>query len=200
MNADVAQCAIATLPPIVSPTEGSLGIVSSLLQIARPEVVDLPQCPLLDQLSGEPDRGHEAVVEARHVLHARFLSRLPHSFGIRCAERQWLLAQDVLSGLCGGDGGLRVCIGRGAVIEYLDTWVLDHLPPVGVIALVPVADGGLGHCLLRAAAHGHQPRPGHRRPEKEGHTLVGIGMGFAHETVTQHPHADLWHLLPSVLH
>ena len=40
------------------------------LQVGAAEVVDLAELACLDQLACQADRGHEAVVERRHVLHA----------------------------------------------------------------------------------------------------------------------------------
>src|SRR5581483_2373843 len=84
------------------------GIVRPVLEVARPEMAELAQLAGLDELPREPDRGHEAVVEAAEVLDARRGDARPDLVRLvgRPAER--LLAEDVLAGLGGCDRRLRV--------------------------------------------------------------------------------------------
>ena len=59
---------------------------------ARAEVADLAELSRLDELTGEPDRRHEAVVEAAEVLDARRGDPRPDFVGLLGGAAERLLA------------------------------------------------------------------------------------------------------------
>ena len=129
-----------------------------LLQVARAEVEDLAELAGLEQLARQPHRGHEAVVERAHVLDAGRGDALPGVVGLGGVAPQRLLADHVLAGLGGGDARPGVQVVGPAVVEELDALVGDQLAPVGDVAVVAVAVGGLGDRLLVAAGDRDQAR------------------------------------------
>ena len=80
-------------------------------------MAELPELAGLDQLAREPDRGHEAVVEAAEMLDARAGDRLPDLVGLVGVAAERLLAEHVLAGLGGRDRRLGVQRVRAAVVE-----------------------------------------------------------------------------------
>ena len=100
-------------------------VVAPVLEVAAAEVPDLAELAGLDHLAGEPDGGHEAVVERAEVLHAGRGHALPDLVALGGVAAERLLADHVLSGLRGGDRRLRVQRVRAAVVEEADAVVGD---------------------------------------------------------------------------
>ena len=161
-----------------------------LLQVNRTVVIDLPQCAGLDQHLRLPDGGDKAVVEGDGVLDACFGHGLEHRRSFLRRARERLLAQDVLARFGGLDAGLSVRVVGATVVEQLDAVVLEHLPPVGVVALVAIAQGCFLRRRLVAPGDGDQFGDRGRRVHQIWNFLERVGVGFAHESVAQHPHAD----------
>ena len=144
------------------------GIVGPVLEVAGAEVSDLAELARLDHLAREPDRRHEAVVEAAQVLDAGRRDLSTRSRTLRRASRPSGFSQSTcLPGQGGGDGRLGVDAVGSAVVEEPDPRVGDELPPVGRPALVAVAqrrvrDRGLvaagDHRPAAAASGGGQTR------------------------------------------
>src|SRR5207249_5151182 len=74
-----------------------------LLQVAAAEVVELAELAGLDQLAGEPNRRHEAVVERAHVDDAGRRNALPQVVALVGGAAERFLADDVLAGFGGRD-------------------------------------------------------------------------------------------------
>ena len=160
-------------------------------------MVDLPQLAALDHLARQTQSRHKAVVEGAGVLHAGLLHRLQHGLGFRSRAREGLFADDVLAGLGSGDARLGVGIIWAAVVEELDGVVLDEFAPVGAVALIAVAGGGLPDRGLVAPADGNKRGYGRQRLDHVGNLAESVAMRLTHEGVAQHPYAYLRHVLPT---
>ena len=167
------------------------GILGPVLEVARPEVADLAELAGLDQLAGEPDGWHEAVVEAAEVLDAGRGDARPDLVRLVGVAAERLLAEDVLAGLGRRDRRLGVHGVRSAVVEEADRRVGHDVAPVGRPALVAVAVGGLGDRRLVAAGDRDQPGQERRRPGDVAYVQERARMRLAHEGVAEHPDADL---------
>ena len=81
---------------------------------------------------------------------------IAHRSRLRKGGSEGLLAQDVLARRQGGDAGLGMEVGLGAVIHHLHPLVRDEGVPVGVVGSVAVAPGRRGDLVRRASGDGDQ--------------------------------------------
>ncbi len=105
-------------------------------------------------------------------------------------ERHRLLADDMLAVPERRDRRLDMHVMGRAIVEDLDLRIFDQFLPAGVVAVVPVATGGVRHALLGPAGDGPKVWPGRRGPEDVGHRLVGIAVGLGHEPIPEETHID----------
>ena len=126
-----------------------------VLQELRAVVEDLAEPALVDELLGQRDGRHAAVVVPDHVRHAGLLDRRRPSSPPRPRSASGFSHRTILPACGRGDGDLGVrVVGRGDV-DQVDVLALDELAPVGLDRLVaPV----LGERLRPS------PRRGRRRP------------------------------------
>ena len=150
VRAEVAERA-RTRRPSLSKRQSVVVGGAPLLQVGAAEVGDLAELAGLDDLAGEPDGRHEAVVEGAHVLDAGGLDALPGLVRLGRVAPQRLLADHVLARLGGGDRRLGVQVVRPGVVEQLHAVVGHERAPVGDVLGEAVAARGLGHRLLVAA-------------------------------------------------
>ena len=134
-------------------------------------VVERPaDAALVDDLLGQRDGRHAAVVERDHVGHARLLDGGDHLLGLGDVHGQRLLADDHLAGLGRGDHDLVVQHVGHADVDQVDVRAGDELLPVEFHRLVAPGLGELLQLvfLLRPGTAGLQ------------HGLVLAGEEVAH--------------------
>ena len=154
-------------------------------------MADLSELAALDQLAGEPDRRHEAVVEAAEVLDPGRRHAGPDLVRLVGVAAERLLAEHVLAGLGRRDRRLGVHGVRAAVVEQADRRVGDEVAPVGRPALVAVPVGGCCDGGLVPACDGDEPRQERRWPGDMADVQEGARVGLAHERIAEHPDPDL---------
>ena len=140
---------------------------------------------LVDQLLGQGDRRHAAIVEPDHVRHARLLDGGGHLFALGHVHRQRLFAEDHLAGLGGGQHDLAVRVVRRADVDHVDVVAGDQLPPVGLVRLIAPVLGERLDLVLVAGAAGLEHRAVLAREELV-HLAVRVRVGPAHEAVADH--------------
>ena len=160
------------------------------LQVRGAEVIDPAQRPALDDLADLADRRHEAVVERHHVLDAGLLHRIQHRLRLFGRAPQRLLAQDVLARLRRHDRRLRMRVVRAAVVKQLHPVVVQHLPPVGVVALIAKTHRRRTRGLFVAAADGDHLGDRRGRINHVRQLLHGVAVRLAHKGIAQHADAD----------
>ena len=153
-------------------------------------MIDPAQRPALDDLADLADRRHEAVVEGHHVLDAGLLHRIQHRLRLFGRAPQRLLAQDVLARLRRHDRRLRVRVVRAAVVKQLHPVVVQHLPPVGVVALIAKTHRRRTRGLFVAPADGDHLGDRRGRIDHVRQLLHGVAVRLAHKGIAQHADAD----------
>src|SRR5918997_275585 len=121
---------LASAPPVNRPRNSA---ASSTVTVpvpspaTPPNVPDVPQPPLGDQLAGQPHGRHPAIGEADHGADAVAGGAgggLGHRLGLGDGVGQRLLAQHVLAGLERRDRDLGVGRTRGADVDKVDVVAL----------------------------------------------------------------------------
>ena len=74
----------------------------------------------IDELLGQRDRRHAAVVVPDHVRHSGLLDGLDHLQPFGAVHRERLFAQDHFAGFGGGDGDFRVHVVGAGDIDQVD--------------------------------------------------------------------------------
>ncbi len=177
------------------PCGRSAEIVQSCKKV-RAVVEDAAQPAVVDELLGERDGGHAAVVVPDGVRHAGLLDRFDHLLPLGRIHGKRLLAEDHLAGLGRGDGDIVVQVVRHADIDRVDIVPLDELSPIGLDRGVTPRIGELPGLGLVAGTHGLQ----HRlvlEVEEIVDAAVGVRVRPAHEAVTDHADAERFALLTS---
>ncbi len=176
---------------LVEPPEQGHGFAGPILEIRGPDVADLADLALTDQLVGEGHGRAAAVVEPDEGLDAVPLGGLDHFAGVLEGAGDRLFAADRLAG---GDGGL----GHGGVhvvgrhhVDQPDQGRLDQFFPVGR-AVLPAPIGGEARVFLRQAVDRVHDRD-HGRLEELGHLSPCVGMGTAHEALADESDVDGFH-------
>ena len=178
--------------PAQPPRHRRLVVGEPILQVADPHLPDLADPALLDQRPGQGQRGHPAIVEPHHRLHAtgtRGDRSGDHRLRLRDRVRERLLDQDVLAGLEGGQGHLGMQVTGRADVDDVDVVALDDRLPVGrrLLPSVPVRSrldvrGVAPDQQLLAHAYGVR--------EERADVAPGVGVRLAHERVANNRHAD----------
>ena len=144
---------------------------------------DLAELAALDDLLGEGDGGHSAVVVPHGVGDAGFLHGLNHRHTFLGSAGQWFFAQHHLAGFGGSDSHFGMLIVRRADIDGVDVVALDQFAPIGFVALVaPLFSEGLG-LVFGATAHGLEHGAMAEIVKEVADALVTVGVGAAHEAV-----------------
>ncbi len=166
-------------------------ILGPVLEVARSEVANLSDLAAFDELAGEPDRGHEPVVEAAKMLDPRRRHSRPDLVRLVRVAAERLLAEDMLAGLGSRDRRLGMNGVWPAVVEQADCRVGDEVAPVGRPALISEPLGGGRDRGLVPAGEGDEPRHEWRRPGDMADVQKGARVRLAHERVAEHPDSDL---------
>ncbi|OPZ14673.1 MAG: hypothetical protein BWZ10_01867 [candidate division BRC1 bacterium ADurb.BinA364] len=165
---------------VVAPDDRECRIDQPILVVNGIEMADRAKLAFVDQLLGQGDGGHAAVIEGGHVDHSRIARGVEHPARLVGVARDRLFAQDVLAGLGGGDGDRHVRGVGSADIDHPDVVALDHLLPrsFGCLPSVARLEGGQGFGVdvARGAQHGPQ-----RRLEAMRDIDPGVGVRAAHE-------------------
>ena len=172
------------------PLRRQCGIVSRHLQVMDADVIERAEPALADEVLGEADGGHEAVVEGAHGPALGRGGGVAHPPGVFHADGHGLLADHVLARLQGGDAGLRMDGIGPAVVEDVDPRVGGHLVPVAAIFFVAVAGGLAGGQVGLLIAEHQQAGGDLGRRVDVGDLLVGVGMALAHEAAAQQADAQ----------
>jgi len=90
----------------------------------------------IDDLLGQRDGGHAAIVEGDHVGHACPLDGRHHFLGLGGVHRQRLFADHHLAGCGCGHHDVMVQHVGNAHVDQVDVLSGDHPPPVGLLRLV----------------------------------------------------------------
>ena len=218
MGADVAEGARARAVAVEAPAVRRGRVGEPVLEIGGAEAVDLAELLGGDQLAREPDRGHEAVVEAAHVDDAGGRGGGPDRMALGGGAAERLLAEHVLAGRERGERRLDVQVVGADVVEQVDLGIRDQVAPVGRRALEAVAVGRRGGALGVVAGQGDEAsaasswRQGRRTPRRPRGRWRGrwsrrqrrdrrrrcdVGQGpqrvdvrLAHEAVAEHADAE----------
>lgn len=146
----------------------------------------------LDHRAGVGEGGHLAVVEAhhRHLAAGRRPRRgLRHGLRLRDRVGERLLAEDVLARLQRGDGDLRVAVAGRADVDQLHVVPGDQGAPVGLRGRPAVpGGGGLDGRTVASADRGQSGS--HRQVEDVSRGTPPLGVGGAHERVSDHADAE----------
>ena len=106
---------------------------------------DLAELAAVNDLLGERDGRHAAVVVPHGVGHAGFLDGVNHRLAFFGSTGQRFFAEHHLAGFSGGDGHLGVLIVGRADVDGVDVIALDQLAPVGLVTFkAPLLGEGLG--------------------------------------------------------
>src|SRR5712691_12034915 len=144
---------------------------------------DSPEPALINELLRECDGGNTAIVVPNHVWHAGILDRLHHFDALRSVHRKRLLAQDHLSRLRGGDGDVPVHVVWAGNINHVYVVTRNELAPIRFTRLIapPFRESvDLGSV---AAANSFEDGLVFE-VEKVANFAKGVGVGAAHEAVT----------------
>ena len=171
------------------PEQRDVRIHGPVLQIIGTEVIDAPDAPFIDELPGEGDGRHAAVVEPHGIELPALLRGGRHAFGLAAIHGHRLLAGHDLARLQRGDGNIVMRVIGRADIDDADLRIVDDGPPVGD-GIFPAP--ALGHLLdfgLFAAADGLEAGS-EGKIEKLVDLAIGVRMGLAHELVADHSHGN----------
>ena len=142
----------------------------------------------------ERDGGEEAVVIPDEIREARFLDGGDHLLALLAIECEGLFAENHLAVLDALEGDLGVRVVRGADIDGVDVGAGDQLAPVGLVGGVAPFLGEILHLGFVATADGLADdvmTGGHLVLREEVTDLrVGVGVGAAHEAVTDETDAN----------
>ncbi len=164
---------------------GDLGRDRPVLKVGGAVVEGAADAAFVDDLAGQGDGRHAAVVEPDHVRHAGVLDGPDHLLGLGDVPRQRLLAEHHLAGAGGGDGDLLVGVVGRADVDQIDVGRLDHLAPVGLDAFV-APDLGEGLGLFGVAPADDLQRGAVLDGEEVVQAFVSVRVGPAHEAVADH--------------
>jgi len=181
----------------VEPPQGhaALGHIGRdrVVLVVRGPVVEGPADPaLVDELPGQGDGRHAAVVERDHVGHLGLFHGRHHGLGLGKAHGQRLLAADHLAGLGRSDDHVVVHDVGHADVDQVHVGAGDGLAPVGLHRLVAPGGGEFLQLVLLL-------RPGDRdlehglvlAREEMVHLRVGVRVSAAHEAAADHGDAKL---------
>lgn len=192
MRPQIPQRARSGAFALEPPGQRRLRIDEPVLEVGGPDVPQPPQPALLDHRAGVGEGGHLAVVEAhdRHLPAGRGPFRgLRHGLGLGDRVGERLLAQHVLARFEGGDGDLRVAVAGGADVDQLYVVPGDQRAPVGLRRRPPVpGGGGLDGRAVTSADRGQNRS--HRHVEDVSRGAPPLGVGGAHERVSDHADAE----------
>ena len=152
---------------------------------------DTAEASLVDELLGEGNRGHAAVVVPDHVRDAGFLYGIDHFAAFRDIHGQRLFAQDHLAGLGRGNGNVVVHIVGRTDVDGVDVIAGDQCAPVRLDAFIaPV----VGECLngVFVARAGCLQYKVVGDVEEFRRLPVGIGVGAAHESAAHQSDVQLF--------
>ncbi len=189
MGIDVAVGAAAADALLQTPDEREFGVNDPILGVAGVVMEDVTNGAVVDHFFGLGDGGDAAVVVANHVDDAGFLGGGDHLLALLDGEGEGFFAKDVFAGLGGGDGDFGVGIVGGVDVDDVDVGGIDDFAPVGGGAFpAKLGTGGFEGGEV-AAANGVEFDAGLEREEVRGLT-PGVGVGLAHEAVTDHSDAE----------
>ncbi len=175
-----AACGVEPPEPVTPLRQ--VGRDRPVLQEDGPIMEDLPQAAFVDEILGQRDGRHAAVVVPDHIGHAGLLDRLDHLGPFGRIHRQGLFAQHHLSGLGRGDGDVVVQVVGHADVDGVDIFPREQLPPVGLDRLVSPFVGELlgGSLIPRTNGLEHGPVI---EVKKIIDAPIRVRMGPAHEAV-----------------
>jgi hypothetical protein len=182
---DVAVGAAAADALLQAPDERELRVGRPVLSVAGAVMINPADGAFIDHLLGLGDGGDAAVIVADHVDDLGLFDRGDHLFGLLDGEGEGLFAQDMFAGAGRGDGDLGMgIVGRGDVHD-IDVGGIDDVAPVGAGVLpAELGTGGFDGVGV-ASADGVHFHAGLER-EEAGGLAPSIGVGLAHEAVTDH--------------
>ena len=151
---------------------------------------DLAELAAVDDLFGERNGGHAAVVVPHGVGHAGLLDGIDHRCAFLGGTGERLFAENHLAGFGGGDGHLGMLIVGGANIDRVNIVALDQLAPIGFVTFkAPLVGECLG-AVFGAAAYGLEHGRVAEVREKVADALVTIGVRAAHKAVAHEPDVE----------
>ena len=189
MRVDIAVRAAAAVVLLQAPRQRKIRIDDPVLRIPGPVMVDLTQRAFSDHFTGQRHCRNPAVVMADHVNDFGFLGRRQHGLRLLDAQCQRLFAQHMLAVLRGGNRNLRMAVVGRADIHDINERGFHQFAPVGAGPLPSQLSArrlqsGRGATADRLHLHMRFER------EEVGSLPPGIGVGFAHETISHHTDAQ----------
>ena len=166
------------------PGEREVRVDQPVLEVLGADVADGAEPTGLDELAGQGECWHAAVVERGHRETRGALGRGDHrdAFGDRVGER--FLAQHVLALLEGGDRDRGVAVAGGADVDDVDVVAGDEGAPVGFVALPAELVRRRANPALVAAADRGQFEVG--QVEEVRSRSPCLRVHGSHERVTDH--------------
>ena len=155
-------------PPERQPALRHLGCNRVVLVVNGEVMEGPPNAPLADDLLGQRNGRHAAVVERDHVGHARPLYRGGHFLGLAGIHGQRLFADDHLSRFGRGNHHVMVQDVRHAHVHQVDIGPLDQLAPIEFRQLVAPVFGEPSSLSFLPAGRNRPSKPACARSERNG--------------------------------
>ncbi len=167
-----------------------IGADGPVLQEVGAVVEDLAELAGVDDFLGEGDGRDATIVVPDRVGDAGIFDRIHHWRTLLGGAGQRFLAEDHLAGLGGGDRDGSVGVVGRADVDGVDVVAGNEGFPVSFDRLeAPLAGEGLGTFLI-AGADGLEDRAVCEVGEEVVDALVSVGVGAAHEAVTDEANVE----------
>src|SRR5882724_2084751 len=153
---------------------------------------DSSETALIDQLFGQSDGRGSTVIIPDHVGHTRFLYGLDHFQSLRSIHGQRFLAKNHFARFSSGEGDVLVHVVGAGDVDEVDVFASDELAPICFRGLItPFVSKSLDLDLITAT---------NRlqywfilQVEKVSDLAKRVGVGAAHETVTDQSDIEFLH-------
>src|SRR5258706_5725225 len=145
-----------------------------------------------DQLFGQRHRGNAAVVVPDHVWDAGFVNGSDHRFALFAVHRKGLLAKNHFPGPGRGNGDFSVGVVWAANVNEVNIFAVDEFSPIGFDGLVAPFIGEFLSLICATGTDGLEDGL-ILEVEKIVNLAEGIGVGPAHEAITDETNVEFFH-------
>ena len=188
MGTEIAERTAASLLGVKAPNKFQVRRSGPILQVARPEVVDLTDTAILDHPLCKRYRWDSPIVVHHEMAHARRFHGRQHLLGFVQSVGEWLLADNMLACPSGSHRHSAMHMARRNDVDDVDIVARHDGLPVGG-GLLPAEGITCLLGLVRVAPANYdllQPRS-----VREIHVDIAIALavGLAHELGAEQRHA-----------